>query len=181
MLDFLEYEEKFGRFWHRLVGEAASSPRFDDAAVRFDEIKGSLPVFFRALCGDVGLELAANTARDSDHRLTWRQRLGMERERLDRAERHETRILLPEAIACFPERELNRQLYLWLAAFFAKGGGAPAGVDFRSDLVRLYDAHHTTMRVLKGLPGLAPIFADLAAWTPRPSLAREGGRCRARR
>ena len=98
MLDFLEYEEKVGRFWHRLVGDAASSPRFEDAAVSFDEVKGSLPVFFRGLGGDAGLELVAGGARDSDHRLTWRQRIGMERERLDRAERREARILLPATI-----------------------------------------------------------------------------------
>ncbi len=167
MLDFLEYEEKVGRFWHRLVGEAASSPRFEDAAVSFDEIEGSLPVFFRAIGGDAGLELVASTARDSGHRLTWRQRIGMERERLDRAERHETRILLPERIASFPERDLNRQLYLWLAAFFAMGGGTAAGVDLRSDLARLHDAHHRTAHVLASLPGLASTYADLAAWTLR--------------
>ncbi|MEZ5933038.1 MAG: hypothetical protein R3F54_14005 [Alphaproteobacteria bacterium] len=167
MLDFLEYEEKVGRLWHRLVGEAASFSHFDDAAVGFDEVKGGLPVFFRALGGDAGLELVAGGARDSGHRLNWRQRIGMERERLDRAERHETRILLPEQIACFPERELNRQLYLWLAAFFALGGGAPAGVDLRSDLVRLHDARHTTARVLASLPGLMSTYVDLAAWTLR--------------
>ena len=167
MLDFLEYEEKVGRFWHRLVGDAASSPRFEDAAVSFDEVKGSLPIFFRGLGGDAGLELVAGGATDSDHRLTWRQRIGMERERLDRAERHEARILLPATIACFPERELNRQLYLWLAAFFAKGGGAPPGGTLRADLTMLHHAHHVTRQVIADLPGLAAVYADLAAWTLR--------------
>ncbi|NJO37715.1 MAG: hypothetical protein HC871_08960 [Rhizobiales bacterium] len=69
MLDFLEYEEKVGRFWHRLVGETASFSRFDDAVVSFATVKGSLPVFFRALGGDAGLELVETGARDSGHRL----------------------------------------------------------------------------------------------------------------
>ena len=36
-LDFLEYEEQFGRLWHRLVGGRASLPRFPEAAVRLED------------------------------------------------------------------------------------------------------------------------------------------------
>ncbi len=176
MLDFLEYEEKVGRFWHRLVGDAASYPRFEDCTVSFEQVKGSLPIFFRALGGDPGLDLIANTPRHSNHRLSWRQRIGMEQERLDRAERHDERILLPPDIASFPDTNLNRQLYLWLAAFFTVG--TPPGVDLQletarpsddlqADLLMLHRAFHVTRRVLAGLPGFAATYADLAAWTLR--------------
>ena len=172
MLDFLEYEEKFGRFWHRLVGEVSSTPRFEEHVVGFDQVKGSLPIFFRALGGDPGLELAAGTARDSRHRLSFRQRIGMERERLEGAERHDERILLPPAIACFPDLDLNRQLYLWLA------GGAASSVHsqldtarlddpMQADLVALHRAYHVTRDFLTGLPGFAKTYAELAAWTLR--------------
>lgn len=179
MLDFLEYEEKVGRLWHRLVGDATSYPRFEEHAVGFDQVKGSLPVFFRALGGDPGLELVASTARDSDHRLSFRQRIGMERERLERAESNDERILLPPTIACFPDTNLNRQLYLWLAGGAASiGGGTAPGVDLQvgavrpgdglqADLVALHRAHHVTRQMLVSLPGFIATYADLAAWTLR--------------
>ncbi|MGI9417630.1 MAG: nitric oxide reductase activation protein NorD [Geminicoccaceae bacterium] len=168
MLDFLEYEEKVGRFWHRLVGEVASIPRFEEHAIGFERIEGSLPVFFRALGGDPGLELVASTAHDSDHRLSFRQRIGMERERLDRAERHEERILLPPTIACYPDANLNRQLYLWLAAFFSSAPRVNRPSDeFQADLVFLHQTYHTTLCVLAALPGFTATYADLAAWTLR--------------
>ena len=172
MLDFLEYEEKFGRFWHRLVGEVASTPRFEEHVVGFDQVKASLPIFFRALGGDPGLELVAGTARDSRHRLSFRQRIGMERERLEGAERHEERILLPPSTACFPNPDLNRQLYLWLAGGAASNvhselGTARLSDPMQADLAALHRAYHVTRDVLAGLPGFAKTYADLAAWTLR--------------
>ncbi len=173
MLDFLEYEEKVGRFWHRLVGEAASYPWFEQHAIDFDQVKNSLPVFFRALGGDPGLEIVAGTARDSDHRLSFRQRIGMERERLERAERHDERVLLPPTIACFPDTNLNRKTYLWLAAFFTRGeevsclGVARPGDGLQSDLAALHRACHVTRQLLIDLPGFTTTYADLAAWTRR--------------
>ena len=93
-LAFLEYEEQFGRFWHRLVGDQTSYPRFPDAAVSLEVERRRLAVLFRGLGGDPALELAAGTARTSNHRLRLRQKLGMSEERLARAERTGELVLL---------------------------------------------------------------------------------------
>ena len=78
-LAFLEYEEQFGRFWHRLVGDQTSYPRFPDAAVSLEGERRRLAVLFRGLGGDPALELAAGTARTSNHRLRLRPEARHER------------------------------------------------------------------------------------------------------
>ncbi|MBQ0818777.1 protein norD, partial [Microvirga sp. HBU67558] len=65
MLDFLELEETVGQFWHRLVGRAVTYPRYPELGVSLDEVRGSLPVFFRGLGGETGVQLAGSAARAS--------------------------------------------------------------------------------------------------------------------
>ena len=57
--EFFELEEKVGRFWHRLVGERYSWPRYPEAAVSLDHVRGQLSVFFRGLGGDKGVAITA--------------------------------------------------------------------------------------------------------------------------
>ena len=127
-LAFLEYEEQFGRFWHRLVGDQTSYPRFPEAAVSLEGERRRLAVLFRGLGGDPALELAAGTARTSTHRLRLRQKLGMSEERLARAERTGELVLLP-VLDCLPTPELNRDLFVWLTAFLAAAEPAEATSD----------------------------------------------------
>lgn len=162
-LEFLEYEEKVGRLWHRLIGERATWPAFPEAAVELAPLKASLAVFFRGTGGEPGLELAPASARGAGHRLRLRQRLGMLEERLTRAERTDELVLLPPRLDLLPEPELNRDLYLWLAAFLANARPAAAAADpLREDLARLWAAHLTTARVLRLFPGLLPVHRRLA-------------------
>ena len=53
--EFLEYEEKVGRLWHRLIGEPASWPAFPEAAVELAPLKASLAVLFRGAGGEHGV------------------------------------------------------------------------------------------------------------------------------
>ena len=162
-LDFLEYEEKVGRLWHRLVGEPASWPSFPAAAVELGGLKDALAVFFRGAGGAPGLELAPAGGRRAGHRLRWRQRLGMVEERMVRAERTDELVLLPPRLDLLPEPGLNRDLYLWLAAFLANARPPPPADDpLRRDLARLRAAHRATARVLALFPGLRPVHARLA-------------------
>lgn len=163
-LEFLEYEEKVGRLWHRLIGEPASWPSFPTAAVELEGIRGALAVFFRGAGGEPGLELATGSARRGGHRLRLWQRLGMMEERMVRAERTEELVLLPPRIDLLPEPPLNRDLYVWLTAFLAHARPPPATVDpLRADLDRLRVAHRATVEVLSLFPGLWSVHADLAA------------------
>jgi nitric oxide reductase NorD protein len=163
MRDFLEPEETVGRFWHRLVGQVASYPRFPEAAATLEPLRARLAVFFRGLGGPGGVRLAACTSTASHHRLRWRERLGLgDEERLERATLDDEALLLPARIDCFPQAALNERLYFWLAAFLAHTRQQAKPADpLQADIVALRMAYLTTQRVLARWPGLRPCHAAL--------------------
>jgi len=174
----LELEERVGGLWHRLVGDRASWPSHPAAEVRLDAVRGRLAVFFRGLGGDRGIQITGASARDSEHRLSWRQRVGMDRERLVTASRDEVSLALPDAIAVFAEAELNHALYFWLAAYFAvlEPPVAREADPLRADLAGLIRARTATRAVLAAFPGLAASHARLAAAlaASRPARSLDG-------
>lgn len=168
----LEFEELVGRRWHRWASDAASYPRYPDAAAHLPAIRASLAVFFRALGGAPGLSLDAVSERTSRHRLTWRQRLGLDDEQLALARRDEESLLLPPLIHWFPDPELNRDAYVWLVAFLAQAGSAPLPEDpLQRDLALLREAVRASRAACALLPGLARRYARLcgALLSVRPS------------
>ncbi|MDJ1157525.1 VWA domain-containing protein [Chelatococcus sp. SYSU_G07232] len=182
MLDFLELEETVGRAWHRLVGGAATYPRYPDHAATLAEMRGPLAVMFRAFGGEAAVQLAGAGARRFGHRLGWRQRIGVGDERLVQAGRDAQTLFLPEEIALFPEEGLNRALYHWLAAWFATVPVAPvAEADpLRRDILTLRRARETATAVLAAFPGLADTYVLLCSATaaarpfrPMPALERQ--------
>ncbi|CAA7617832.1 Protein NorD [Candidatus Terasakiella magnetica] len=165
LLQFLELEERVGTLWHRLVGEKASWPHFPTAEVRLEQVRGPLAVFFRGLGGDRGLCIAAASARTSHHRLSLRQWVGMDDERLVTASRDEVSLSLPEGVAFFPEATLNRDLYFWLAAYFAvlEPPVAAETDPLRADLARIGRARSAAAAALAAFPGLGPRYRRLGA------------------
>ncbi|MBB3190368.1 nitric oxide reductase activation protein NorD [Halomonas cerina] len=162
MLDFLEVEETVGRFWHRWASGAASYPDHPEAAVSLESLRPMLGVFFRAGGGEPGLEVAAIARRGSAHRLSLRQRLGLDEEDLDQARRDEEHLLLPPCLALFPEAALNRDLYLWLTAFLAEARPLNLPIDsLQADLVRLREARRTARAALARFPGLTERYVRL--------------------
>ncbi|MGE5476776.1 MAG: nitric oxide reductase activation protein NorD, partial [Bacteroidales bacterium] len=163
--ELFEVEERVGRFWHRLVGEKYSWPRFPDAAVGLEQVRNQLAVFFRGLGGDSGVAITAASARTSDHRLTWKQRIGMDDERMVVASRDEVSLALPDSLDHFPTASLNRDLYFWLAAFFAalEPAGPPEADPLLADLAFLGRARRASDRVLAAFPGMAARHRALCA------------------
>lgn len=155
-MDLLEPEEFVGRHWHRLVGNAASYPQHPEAAVAFDDIRAALSVFFRGLGGAGGVRLTAAHKRVSNHRLSFRQRLGMMNESLDRPRFDGETLTLPNTITVFPNPDLNRDLYFWLAAYFVFADNAVTQErdPLRADLDFLARTHRAETRTLKAFPGL---------------------------
>ncbi len=172
LLSALELEERVGEIWHRWVGEKASWPSHPDAQVNLEEVRSRLAVFFRGLGGDRGLRIVAAAARGSGHRLSLRQRIGMDAERLVTASRDQSSLSLPPAIALFPIESLNRDLYFWLAAYFSVVDATPlpAGDPLQTDLARLALARHVTLRVRRLFPGLGQTHRRLceAVMAARP-------------
>ncbi|KFG69063.1 VWA domain-containing protein [Microvirga sp. BSC39] len=181
MLDFLELEETVGQFWHRLVGRAATYPRYPELGVSLDEVRAPLAVFFRGLGGEAGVQLAGTAARASPHRLNFRQRIGIAEERLEQPGRDAATLFLPPRIELFPSSVLNRSLYLWLAAYFVHVPLEPISETdpLRRDVMMLRRVQETVAAVLENYPGLAEVYAELcdamrAARPQRPLPAMEG-------
>jgi nitric oxide reductase NorD protein len=164
MLDFLELEETVGRFWHRLVGDTASLPHHPQAAVTLTVMAPTLAVCFRGFGGEPGVRIVPARERAAGHRLNLRQRVGLGEERLTQALRTPDSLQLPAQIALFPEAELNRELYVWLAACMAAMPARPlAETDpLRRDLALIAAAQRLVAQVLDAFPGLVPVYRRLA-------------------
>ena len=168
LLHLLEPEETAGNIWHRIVGTVPGGLHFPDSAVTFEEMAPQLRVFFRGLGGEAGVDLKPAIAEISHHRLTIRTRIGLRTERIARAHYDGDHFSLPDAIGHFPEREMNEQLYFWLAAWTIAGvsDAPPQECDpLERDLRRLDHAYRTTCAVITRYPGLAKHYARLSANT----------------
>ncbi|NMG42983.1 nitric oxide reductase [Aromatoleum toluvorans] len=159
-------EEAVGKIWHRLITRAAVG-NHPDAVVRLKDIERTAGVFFRALGGDPGLRVAAATNDEHGARRGLLARIAGAGERTARARMDPSTLRLPPEIDAFPEKSLNRDLYLWLAALAAAHEGLEADGedeadrDFRRNQFATCAALHTW-------PGLAPRYRRLVeAYLPK--------------
>jgi nitric oxide reductase NorD protein len=147
-------EEYVGELWHKLVTRVADK-QHDEAAVSLDEISKVASIFFRALGGDVGLNLSAAPSTRHGARRSWRDRLATTGERIELSWRDGETLRLPEKIDLFPERSLNRDLYLWLVAISA--------ADVDESLPWIVRNQTATLTTLERFPGLASRYHRLVA------------------
>lgn len=164
LMSLFEPEETVGHWWHQLAGERSTFAHFPEAAVSFAEVEREIQVFFRGLGGDRGVEIKASVAESSQHRLSFRQRLGRESERIARASYNSERLLLPAEIDLFQSADLNRRLYFWLAAWTAAAASRPvepASDPFSQDIYRLRHAAWAEAAALAEFPGLGRHHAAL--------------------
>ncbi|AJD53346.1 nitric oxide reductase activation protein NorD [Thalassospira permensis] len=158
--DFLEFEEQVGMIWHRIASRNQESYRDHvEHAITFAELRGHLPVIFRTLGGDPALEFAQIDKRVSGHRLRWRQRIGLVDEQITMAEMNEASVKLPASISLFPSRDLNRDFYIWLMAWFAVSVPQAISLDVAQspllvDIMRLSRARQTDQDVCRHFPGI---------------------------
>lgn len=147
-------EELVGKLWHNWVTKAAGGA-YPQAAVKLAEVEKTTGILFRAFGGDPGLKVAAAVSEAHGARRRWLQRLAGTGEKAPMARRDAETLRLPSEIAVFPDKALNRDLYLWLAAL-AASDEAPQ----RSWLVRNQWA---TRAALRDYPGLKPRYERLVA------------------
>ncbi|MCG5511430.1 nitric oxide reductase activation protein NorD [Ectothiorhodospira lacustris] len=164
MTAWYEFEEHVGRWWHHWAASAISYPEHPEAEVRFEDLRDTLAVYFRAMGGGRSLALVTASAQDSRHRLTLRQRLGLEAEPMERARRDAENVVLPARMALFPQAALNRDVYFWLAAFLAEVRQLPAPADpLQCDLIEIAEAARASDALCERLPGLAVRYRRLCA------------------
>ena len=111
-------EEFIGKLWHNWVTKAAGG-HHPQAAVKLADVEKTAGILFRAFGGDPGLKVAAATAEQHGARRRWLERLAGSNEKTAPARRDAETLRLPPEIAAFPDKALNRDLYLWLSALAA--------------------------------------------------------------
>lgn len=100
----------------------AARREYPEAAVRLDEIRCPAAVLFRALGGDGGLRIEVANETDSTAHRKLLSRIAGSNRQVALAWRDTDTLRLPASIAWYAERDLNRQLYLWLAALATQEG-----------------------------------------------------------
>ena len=147
-------EEAVGIRWHRLITRLAGNG-FPQAQVRLEDEGPRLAMVFRALSGDPGLTIKASTERSLK---TWRplaQRLAGTGRRHALAWREAEALRVPDSLSVFPEKTMNRDLYLWLTAM-ASQADAPAEGDW------LMTNQQLVLKTLAAYPGLTDLYYNLA-------------------
>ncbi|NBB93497.1 MAG: VWA domain-containing protein [Gammaproteobacteria bacterium] len=163
MTAWYEFEELVGRYWHGWAAQATSYPAHDDARVAFEPLRDTLAVYFRALGGPGAVALTTAQAAGQAHRLSWRQRLGFEREPMELARMDGENLILARSHAVFPEQADNRSLFFWQAAFLARARPLTEVSDpLQADLCHLAEAVRTTREILEEMPGWRSRYARLA-------------------
>jgi len=147
-------EEYVGKLWHNFITGAAGV-RYPEAAVTLKEIEKTAGILFRAFGGDAGLKVASATAEQHGARRTLLQRIAGSNDKATLARLDAETLRLPPEIAAFPEKSLNRDLYLWLAAL--------AACDEAPDLPWHLRNQRATLATLRQFPGLRPRYERLVA------------------
>ncbi len=156
-------EEWVGERWHRFISKAAEREH-QAAAVALDSVLRPATLLFRAAGGPGAVRLVpAGLARVGGPR-DWLQRLAGSGLRAQRPQLDADTLALPPRIAVHAEAQLNRELYLWLAAL--------AAAFERSGQGWLHDNLAASARALQRCPGLRPRWQRLLqaelALRPRP-------------
>lgn len=150
-------EEFIGGLWHRFITRAATRSH-PEAAVQLADMERTAGILFRALGGDAGLRVAPAAEVEHGARRNWLARLAHTGEKLAQAARDEETLRLPAEIALFPERSLNRDLYLWL---IAQGAALPAG-GLSAD-TWIAANQQASAATLEAFPGFASRYRRLVA------------------
>lgn len=111
-------ETWFGALWDRWVRHLAET-HHPHAEVRLESLRRPLTVFFRGVGGEASRRIAVAERRSHEARRTWRERLAGTGRLAELPHLTAEELRLPAAIAHFPERALNRDLYFWLALLAA--------------------------------------------------------------
>ena len=143
--------------WYRLLIGLAGRLRHPGAAVRLRDHRTALALHHHGLGGDPARDVVADSglrrvpsggAHGGRDLLAW----------LDRDQMH-----LPERINRFSTPALNRELYFWLAAYFALDRALDGEDALPAGLRHLFRGLATTARVLDRFPALRSRYRRLCA------------------
>jgi len=146
-------EELVGSTWHRFITKRADQT-YPDATVYLEDIRFTAGIFFRALGGEGGLQIKTATETEHHARRSVLQRIAGVGKQTEYAWRDEQSLRLPESIALFPSKALNRDLYLWLTAISVVGAEGKNWIERNQN---------RTLKTLEIWPGLSGRYQQLLA------------------
>ena len=154
-------EEQVGALWHKLITGAADK-RYPVEAVTLEQISKTAGILFRAWGGDSGLVVKSACATAHGAKRSLLQRIAGSNLKTELTWLDGEILNLPAMLDLFPQRNLNRDLYLWLIAL--------AAAENVPSLPWIRRNQQSTLDVLARFPGLAPRYRRLvdAALTMRP-------------
>lgn len=157
-------EEHVGLWWHRWITRWADD-RHAHASVSLQSMEKRIGVLYRAAGGDVAARVASASAATHAGPRAWLQRMAGSGQRAALPRLDPDVLALPPEVAVFPNRELNQDLYLWLAAMAAV---------FESTGDWLADNRAATARTLQRFAGLRVRHQRLvqAHLSQRPAIAQ---------
>lgn len=144
-------EEHVGLWWHRLVTRWADTS-YPEAEVTLAEMESAIGMLFRAGGGDHSTRVTQASWMSHAGPRQWLQRLAGTGHRAALPCLDGETLALPERLAVFQDRSLNRHLYVWLAAMAAV-------LESTGDW--LADNRAATVRALQRFPGLRERHARL--------------------
>ena len=145
-------EEFVGTLWHAWATKAAGG-NHPEATVTLKEVEKTAGIVFRAWGGDPGLKVAAATTETHGARRRLMQRIAGSGDRTTQARLDFETLRLPPEISTFPDKSLNRDLYLWLAAL--------AACDDSPDQPWHLRNQQATLNALERFPGLEARYTRL--------------------
>lgn len=145
-------EEHVGELWGHIITRLADRSHHE-AAVRFADIEKLAGLLFRGFGGDPALKVRETTATAHGARRRWLARIAGSQDHVELAWVDQDSLYLPSCIACFPSRELNHDLYVWLIAMAAN--------DPLDGTPWLQRNQAIARRVLERLPGMAGRYQRL--------------------
>ncbi|MDX2502946.1 MAG: VWA domain-containing protein [Gammaproteobacteria bacterium] len=145
-------EEHVGQLWDKLITRI-SDRSYKESTVTLAQISKPLGIFFRALGGDNGLRIVESTATQHYAKRNWKHRAAGTGRYVELCWQDEDTLHLPRLINVFPEAELNKDLYYWLAAMSAHSLENPSARERGLQGWFIY-SQKLTLDVLQQFPGL---------------------------
>ncbi|MCP3849505.1 MAG: VWA domain-containing protein [Gammaproteobacteria bacterium] len=145
-------EEHVGHIWNNLITRL-SDRSYKESAVTLSDVNKPLGIFFRALGGDNGLRIVESTATQHFAKRNWKHRVAGTGKYVELSWQDEDTLHLPKQINVFPDTDLNKDLYYWLAAINAYSLENPSARARGLQGWFLY-SQKITVEVIERFPGL---------------------------
>jgi len=154
-------EEHVGQVWDKLITRL-SDKSYKESTVTLAEVSKPLGIFFRALGGDNALRIVESTATQHFAKRNWKHRVAGTGKYVELSWQDEDTLHLPRQINIFPDTELNKDLYYWLAAVNAHSLENPSAKARGLQGWFVY-SQTITLEVLARFPGLQSRYDRLAS------------------